>query len=104
MLDRLIRTKVEERPSRRLPLPPLKMKYRSSVAQVADRGDAFHVAAGDRLEGDGDPHQSDQFIRLPIAHPRDVRIPLARLPAQAARLAGGSGGHEEAYLQLPPVT
>src|SRR6266542_1347314 len=99
MLDGLVGVHVEDRLADGQPLPALIEEHRRGVPQVTDGGQPFHVAPLDRLELNGDADEGDDLPGLPSADELDLIVPLALLPAQAARLAAGGGGAEKAALQ-----
>jgi len=84
-------------------LPGVKKEDGGGVAQVADGGHALHVAALDGLEFDDDAGQGRQTAGGAFAGEFDGRLPLARLPTQAARLTAGGRRGEESVLQLRPL-
>src|SRR5262245_19584238 len=89
--DGLVGVHVEDRAADGVPLARVEEEHRRGVAQVADGGQAFHVAAFDGLELDGDAYQGGDLAGLLVADVLDGVVPLAVLPAQAARLAAGGG-------------
>ena len=80
--------------------PASKKKTAEALRQVADGRHPFHVAPLDGLEGDGHGDEGGEAAGLALAREGDFILPLAVLPAQAARLAAGGGRGEEGRLQV----
>ena len=84
--QRLIGIEIKHRLSRSSPMAGVKEKDGRGVAQVADRGHAFHVAALDGLELDDDAGQGRQSRRWRV-HERIRRPAPTRTPSSAGRAA-----------------
>src|SRR5438445_7448992 len=103
MPDCLPRVQVEDCLPGRVPAAAVEEEYGRGVAQVADGGQAFHVAPLDRLELDRDGSQRGELAGPAVAGEFDLRLPVTGLPAQAARLAAGGGLLKEAGFEMLPL-
>src|SRR5438552_18324509 len=74
VLDRFAGIHVEDGFADRVPLAAVEEEDGRRVAEIADRGEAFHVAALDSLETDAGPDQGCQLAGVARAGKADVRL------------------------------
>src|SRR5262249_32916214 len=98
--DRLVGVEVKDGSAGGGPAAAVEGEDGRGVAQVADGGQALHVGALHRLQGDGPADEAQELAGPPVAGQLDARVPLAPRPAQAARLAGSGRRLEECRLQV----